>query len=254
MKVVSGLLFSSNAPLWSNALVCRIFTKPISILVSLALKTKPTGSVGLRILVSFESSCLNSYFYSPLSNSVSFMNKIFKTGSKRSLRQEDLGGMSKHINSKSLYDQFQERYKKQLQKPRKKRSIFLPIVRASNLCSWYVKNDLFFISRFTAIFTFFIVICLTFLPTFIMKALINDLSSEEGDPNYLGIHSFCLFSIHRHYYSLDLHCGFLGGPHCGCLRYQPLSNAHHPNWCPDEVHGFGSPLSQGSHSQLNGKG
>ena len=112
----------------------------------------------------------------------------------------------------------------------------------------------YFISRFTAIFTFFIVICLTFLPTFIMKALINDLSSEEGDPNYLGIHSFCLFSIHRHYYSLDLHCGFLGGPHCGCLRYQSLSNAPHPNWCPDEVHGFGSPLSQGPHSQLNGKG
>ena len=145
MQVVSGLLFSSNAPLWSNALVCRIFTKLISILMSPALKTKPIGSVGLRILVSFESSCLNSYFYSPLSNSVSFMNKIFKTGSKRSLRQEDLGGMSKHINSKSLYDQFQERYKKQLQKPRKKRSIFLPIVRASNLCSWYVKNDLFYL-------------------------------------------------------------------------------------------------------------
>ena len=218
------------------------------------MKIKPTGSVGLRILVSFESFCLKSCFYPPLSNSVSFMNKIFKTGSKRSIRQEDLGGISKHINSKSLYDQFQERYKKQLQKPRKKRSIFLPIVRASNLCSWYVKNDLFFISRFASVFTFFIVICLTFLPTFIMKALINDLSSEEGDPNYLGIHSFCLFSIHRHYYSLDIHCRFLGGSHCGCLRYQSLSNVPHPNWCPNEVHGFGSPLSQGPHSQLNGKG
>ncbi|KAK8793382.1 hypothetical protein WA158_004741 [Blastocystis sp. Blastoise] len=112
-----------------------------------------------------------------------FMSKIIRKGYKRSLNEKDLGQPSHLDKPDILYERFTKYYEKETTKSKEKRSLFIPIFKATGASKW-----------FYSVFFFIITIGLAYIPTLILKELVTDLETTNED-SYLDDQTRWLYCI-----------------------------------------------------------
>ena len=105
-------------------------------------------------------------------NRVSFISKLLHTGGKRPLNANDLGVSSKTMKPSMMYASFEREWNKELNKPEKKRSLVMAIIRATGVGYWSLAIILFG-GNIVAMF-------LTFSPTIVLQLFTADLHNNRA--------------------------------------------------------------------------
>ena len=124
-----------------------------------ATLTTPTSSLG---------ECTDPSFF--VTNSVSFLSKLIRTGGKRPLTVEDLGAVGKDDKASTLYDAYSKEWAKEQEKKKqgKNPSFIKAMVRATGLCYWV-----------TGVILILVGCLLGFVPTILLNLLVSDFESDE---------------------------------------------------------------------------
>ena len=102
-------------------------------------------------------------------NRVSFISKLLHTGGKRPLNANDLGVSSKTMKPSIMYANFEREWNKELNKPEKKRSLVMAIIRATGVGYWSLAMVLNIVAMF-----------LTFSPTIVLQLFTADLHNNRA--------------------------------------------------------------------------
>ena len=102
-------------------------------------------------------------------NRVSFISKLLHTGGKRPLNANDLGVSSKTMKPSMMYASFERKWNKELNKPEKKRSLVMAIIRATGVGYWSLAMVLNIVAMF-----------LTFSPTIVLQLFTADLHNNRA--------------------------------------------------------------------------
>ncbi|KAK8809647.1 hypothetical protein WA158_000590 [Blastocystis sp. Blastoise] len=95
-----------------------------------------------------------------------FLNPILRSGYKKPLQQEDLGGISRRDDPEKLYNKFSVIFGKSLKAGKPK--LLSSLVGSTGRCAW-----------FSGIFLYFIALLLMLVPSMILQLLVQDLTAQE---------------------------------------------------------------------------